>query len=70
MTTPAPQSSKSGFFRTLRTVGSAMIGVRGRKLHEQDAPALSPIKVLITALLFMLVFVFALVSIAISVGRQ
>ena len=42
----------------------------GHKLHEQDAPPLSPLQILITALVFMLIFVLTLVTVAINIGRQ
>ena len=64
-----PQVAKAGFLRTVRTVAWGLLGVRGHKLHEQDTPALSPLQVLITALVFMLVFVIALVTLAINLSR-
>lgn len=55
--------------RTIRTVAWGLLGVRGHKLHEQDAPSLSPLQILITALVFMLVFVLTLVTVAINIGK-
>lgn len=69
MSAPNPVPAKSGFARTVRTVGAALFGVRGRKLHEQDASSLSPLQILLTALVFMLVFVLVLVAVAINVAR-
>lgn len=67
---PAPNPPPKGrLLRTLRTVAWGLLGVRGHKLHEQDAPALSPLQILLTALVFMLVFVVTLVSVAISISR-
>jgi len=71
---PAPQDSepaKGGFFRALRTVASALVGIRGRKLHEEDAPSsLSPLQILVTALVFMLIFVLVLVTVATKVAGR
>jgi hypothetical protein len=64
------QPSKGRLLRTIRTVAWGLLGVRSHKLHEQDAPSLSPLQILITALLFMLVFVLALVTVAISMSKQ
>ena len=64
---PPPQ--KGRLLRTIRTVAWGLLGVRGHKLHEQDAPPLSPLQILITALVFMLVFVLTLVTVAINIGR-
>lgn len=64
-----PPPSKGRLLRTIRTVAWGLLGVRGHKLHEQDAPSLSPLQILITALVFMLVFVLTLVTVAINIGR-
>lgn len=65
------QPPKGGFLRTVRTVAWGLIGVRGGKPVEQDgASPLSPLKMLITALVFMLVFVLALVSVARYISGQ
>lgn len=55
--------------RTIRMVAWGLLGVRGHKLHEQDVPSLSPLQILITALVFMLVFVLTLVTVAISISK-
>jgi ABC-type Na+ efflux pump permease subunit len=60
----AKLSATSGLLRLIRTVGSAMFGIRGRHSHEQDVPSLSPLQLIVTALVFMLIFVVAIVSIA------
>lgn len=70
MPTPNPPSSKGRFLRTIRTVAWGLLGVRGHKLDEHDAPSLSPLQILITALVFMLVFVLTLVTVAVSISRQ
>jgi hypothetical protein len=64
------QTEKSRRFTTLRTVAWALLGVRGHKPHEHDAEPLSPLQILITALVFMLIFVLVLVSVAIYISRQ
>jgi len=65
-----PQPPKDGLFRTIRTVAWALLGIRGHKPYTHDAPPLSPLKLLITALAFMLVFVLSLVSVAIYISRH
>ena len=70
MPLPDPQPQKGRFPRTVRTVAWGLLGVRGHKLHEQDAPSLSPLQILITALVFMLIFVLALVTVAINISRH
>jgi len=67
---PKPEAAKAGLLRTVRTVAWGLLGVRGHKLHEHDTPALSPLQVLITALIFMLVFVIALVTLAINISHR
>lgn len=56
--------------RTIRTVAWGLLGVRGHKPYEHDAPPLSPLKILLTALAFMLIFVLVLVTVAIHISRQ
>ena len=69
MPAPLPPPPQSGFLRTVRTVAWGLLGVRGHKL-EEDAPPLSPLRVLLTALAFMLVFVLALVAVAIKMSGR
>ena len=69
MSLPSPPPPKGRLLRTIRTVAWGLLGVRGHKLHEQDAPSLSPLQILITALAFMLVFVLTLVTVAINIGK-
>ena len=61
---------KRGRFSTLRTVAWALLGVRGHRPHEHDAEPLSPLRILITALVFMLIFVLVLVSVAIHMSGR
>jgi hypothetical protein len=70
MLPPKSPPPKGRLLRTIRTVAWGLLGVRGHKLHEQDAPSLSPLQILITALVFMLIFVLTLVTVAISISRQ
>jgi hypothetical protein len=70
MPAPDPPSPQGRLFRTIRTVAWGLLGVRGHKLHEQDAPSLSPLQILATALVFMLVFVLVLVTVAINISRH
>ncbi|KAF0166698.1 MAG: hypothetical protein FD157_646 [Rhodocyclaceae bacterium] len=70
MSTPKSPPPAGRFLRTIRTVAWGLLGVRGHKLHEQDAPSLSPLQILITALVFMFVFVLTLVTVAINISRQ
>jgi len=60
----------AGLARTLRTVGSALFGVRGKKRHEEDAVALSPLLVVVVALVFMAIFVGALVTLATTIAGK
>jgi hypothetical protein len=69
MPLPNPPPSKGRLLRTIRTVAWGLLGVRGHKLHDQDAPSLSPLQILITALVFMLVFVLTLVTVAINISQ-
>mgnify|MGYP002632712391 CR=1 FL=1 len=66
----SPKAAKGGLLRTIRTVAWGLLGVRGHKLHDQNAPSLSPLRILITALIFMLIFVLTLVTVATKVSGQ
>ena len=66
----APKGERFRTIRTIRTVAWGLLGVRGHKPHEHDTPALSPLQILITALAFMLVFVLALVTVAVYMARH
>ena len=70
MTEPTSPPPAGRLLRTIRTVAWGLLGVRGHKLHEKDAPSLSPLQILITALVFMLVFVLTLVAVAVNISRQ
>ena len=62
-------SASSAVGRTLRTVGSAMFGVRGKKRHDDDATALSPVAVVAVALVCMVLLVLVLVGLASLAAR-
>ncbi|WP_291989853.1 DUF2970 domain-containing protein [Candidatus Accumulibacter sp. ACC007] len=64
------QTGKGRRLSTIRTVAWALLGIRGHKPHEHDVAPLSPLQILITALVFMLIFVLVLVSVAIYISRQ
>ncbi|MCX7148076.1 MAG: DUF2970 domain-containing protein [Rhodocyclales bacterium] len=70
MLAPNPPPPKGRLWHTIRTVAWGLVGVRGHKLREPDAPSLSPLQILITALVFMLIFVITLVTVAINVSHQ
>ena len=48
----------------MRTVAAGMVGLRGRASHEEDAPSLSPVQLIITAVVFMIIFVATIITIA------
>lgn len=68
MSEPNLKTPMGGLLRTIRTVAWGLLGVRGHKLDEQGTPSLSPLRILITALVFMLIFVIALVAVAMKVS--
>jgi len=41
-----------------------MVGIRGRNNHERDAVSLKPLHIVITAMVLMVIFVLAIVTIA------
>ena len=61
---------RSTFLRTLRTVGAAMFGVRGRNAHENDGAGLSPVAILVVALVFAILFIGGLVTLATSIAAR
>ncbi|MCF8177153.1 MAG: DUF2970 domain-containing protein [Sulfuritalea sp.] len=68
MSEPNTKTPIGGLLSIIRTVAWGLLGVRGHKLHEQDAPSLSPLRILITALIFMFIFVITLVTVATKVS--
>lgn len=69
MPTPNSLPKRAGVLRTVRIVAWGLLGVGGRRL-EEGSPSLSPLQILIAALAFMLVFVLALVTVAITVSSR
>ena len=63
-TTTVQSKPTFGFGQLIRTVLSGMFGIRGRKNHEQDMPALKPIHIIATAIIFMAIFVTTIVTLA------
>lgn len=63
-------SEPSSVLRVMRTVGSAMFGIRGRKNHERDASAVSPLHLVLAAVIFMVIFVSIIVSVATLAARH
>lgn len=70
MPPPSHKPPRDTLWRTIRTVAWALLGVRGRKRHEEDAPSLSPFHIAVIALGFMLVFASTLVALAISIAGR
>lgn len=59
----------SRWLRGLRMVGSAMLGVRARQSHEADAKALSPLLLVIVAVVLMACLVGALITLASHIAQ-
>ena len=53
----------ASFFDTIRAVGAAFFGVRGRRAHERDLARLNPLHVVAAGLLMAVVLVLTLVAI-------
>lgn len=70
MVDPASAPQRSTFLRTLRTVGAAMFGVRGRGEHEKDGAGLSPVAIVVAALIFAILFIGGLVTLATSIAAK
>ncbi|MBP7080315.1 MAG: DUF2970 domain-containing protein [Rhodocyclaceae bacterium] len=63
-------NGRSGLSGLIRTVASGMFGIRGRAAHERDATSLSPVQIILTAAVFMLIFVSVIVTIATLVASK
>jgi CHASE3 domain sensor protein len=59
-----PTRSPSRLGQTLRTVGSALFGVRASKRHAEDASALSPLGLILVAGVVVVLLVLVLVWLA------
>ena len=53
---------KAGPLQVLRTVLSALFGVRHRGMHEEDAAGLRPIQVIVAGVIVVAAFVLAIVA--------
>ena len=53
---------RAGPLQVLRTVLSALFGVRHRRMHEEDSAGLRPIQVIIAGVIVVAVFVLAVIA--------
>lgn len=53
---------KAGLLQVLRTVLSALFGVRHSKTHEEDAAGLRPAQVIVAGVIVVAAFVLAIVA--------
>ncbi|MBK6632582.1 MAG: DUF2970 domain-containing protein [Betaproteobacteria bacterium] len=53
---------RAGPLQVLRTVLSALFGVRHRRMHEEDSAGLRPIQVIIAGVIVVAVFVLAIIA--------
>lgn len=60
---PGPVRKRSGFADAARTVLSGMIGVRRRADHERDTAHIRPGQIIVVALVFAALFIFALIAV-------
>lgn len=68
---PTPQRfGVTNFFRSLRTVAWAFVGLRGRKGHQRDMEKVKPVHVIVVGVVGAVAFVFALISIVNKVLGQ
>ena len=63
-------TERSTLLRTLRTVGAAAFGVRAGRRHEQDGAGLSPVAIIVTAVIFAIIFIGGLVTLATSIASK
>jgi hypothetical protein len=55
---------------TIKAVGAAFFGVRGRKAHEQDVAKLNPVVVIAVGVVMAIIFVLTLLTIVQLVVRK
>jgi hypothetical protein len=53
---------KAGLLQALRTVLSALFGVRRRSTHDEDVAGLRPIQVIIAGVIVVAAFVLAIIA--------
>jgi Protein of unknown function (DUF2970) len=58
-----PTERSASLLDTIKAVGSAFFGVRGRKAHEQDVKKLNPVHVIIVGVVMAALFVATLIVI-------
>lgn len=61
---------KAGPLQVMRTVFSALLGVRRKSGHEQDAGEVNPVHVIIAAVVGVALFVLALVMLVRMITAQ
>lgn len=53
---------RAGPLQALRTVLSALFGVRHRRMHEEDSAGLRPVQVVVAGVIVVAVFVLAIIA--------
>lgn len=53
---------RAGPLQVLRTVLSALFGVRHRRMHEEDSAGLRPIQVIVAGVIVVAAFVLAIIA--------
>lgn len=53
---------RAGPLQALRTVLSALFGVRHRRMHEEDSAGLRPIQVIVAGVIVVAAFVLAIIA--------
>ena len=61
MTEPQQPGRKASPLQVAKAVLSAFIGIRKRAAHEHDAVTITPLQVIVTAIIFAAIFVLSLV---------
>jgi len=61
---------KAGPLQVLRTVLSALFGVRHRRTHEEDTAGLQPMQVIVAGIVVVAAFVLAIVAFVLFVATK
>ena len=61
MTEPQQPQRKATPLQVARTVLSAFVGIRKRAAHEHDAVTITPLQVIVTGIVFAVIFVLSLI---------
>jgi hypothetical protein len=56
------QPRKASPFQVAKAVLSAFIGIRKRAAHEEDVVTITPLQVIVTGILFAVIFVLSLIT--------